>query len=439
MASVDIELTNFIQTSSLSSSLLRSYTEFAQKTCFKKSRTQELDSSVDGSDFFMMASNKKGNPPPAERTFQITTKELSEWDLFPVMTAKGLTRCHESDPRLCVTNLALIGDDSNVSFKNSKMKLSNKRSSPSSGAVFSGSFAGHHIYGYVSLSEAKKLVPASARNLQNILELIMLETALYRAIYRLNKQGLSQELRELMMLHELRNFHNFNSTPKLGSAFKVAFDTIKTREDYLKNLSVMWRHNFYQEAMFLSFSIACIASEHSFDDKRIAMESYSLASIAAEKNLSLTPISGELYVSSRPDKEKPSTITLNIFETVRGKLHRAYYYAGLKSITADVVFHNDNFEFQVDKMIHHASTDFTNDSTRGEILGAYASLQFVDGSFLNVFIEKKDLLEIGLMATSEAWNNVFFKRMWVKHAISEALNTCDWSPKKFIHNSKYLN
>lgn len=435
----DIELTQFINANSLNASILRSYTEFSRQTCLKEGASQEAYSNVASSDFLMLALNKKSNKQPKEESIEITPKDLTEWDFFPVMTAKGLTCCHHSDPKLHVINFSFYGDDSKVLLTNSKIQYSDKRKSKSSGALFSGTYSGQNVYGYVSLNEAKKLVPVSARRDSKVLELIMLETALYRAIYRLNKNGLSQELRDLMTLHELRNFHNFNSTERINNAYQVAFNTINTRKSYLENFSKLWRDNFNQEAMFLSFSLARIAAEYNFGEERIAMEAYGLASVAAEKNLSLTPISGELYVSARPSQEKDGVIVLNIYETVRGKLHRAYSYAGLKSVTADVVFSNDNFELQANDIVTHISPDFTKDSARGELIGAYAALEFVDDTQSNIFIEKKDLLEIGLMAGTDAWNDVFFKRMWMKHAISEALDACDWSPKKYVHHSRYLD
>ncbi|MCZ2802066.1 recombinase RecT [Vibrio alginolyticus] len=435
----DIELTQFINANSLNASILRSYTEFSRQTCLKEGASQEAYSNVAFADYFMLALNKNNNKLPKEPSIEITPNELIEWDFFPVMTAKGLTCCHRSDPKLHVVNFSFFGDDSKVMLTNGKVQYSDKQETQPTGALFSGSYSGQNVYGYVSLSEAKKLVPASARLDHKVLELIMLETALYRAIYRLNKSGLSQELRDLMTLHELRNFHTFNSTEAINKAYQVAFNTINARKGYLENFSKLWRDNFHQEAMFLSFSLARIAAEYHFGEERIAMESYNLASVAAEKNLSLTPISGELYVSARPCHEKDGVIVLNIYETVRGKLHRAYSYAGLKSVTADVVFSNDNFELQNNDFVTHISPDFTKDSARGELIGAYAALEFVDGTQSNIFIQKKDLVEIALMAGNDAWNDVFFKRMWMKHAISEALDLCDWSPKKYVHHSRYLD
>ena len=104
----DIELTQFISANSLNASILRSYTEFSHQTCLEDGTSQEPYSNIASSDFLMLALNKKSSKPSKTDRIEITPKDLTVWDFFPVMTAKGLTCCHRSDPKLHVVNFSFL-------------------------------------------------------------------------------------------------------------------------------------------------------------------------------------------------------------------------------------------------------------------------------------------------------------------------------------------
>jgi len=429
MSVAEINLSPFIGENTLNASIIRSYTEFNSQTCL----TLKSDTNDAYADYLMFAqkSDDRKASLPIEK---LTATDLDAWHLFPLLTPVGLHTCHKSDSKLNVSTLALYGIDSQITLNERQLHIANHRKHELKGAVCSGSFDGEPIYGYVSLEEAKHLLPACAKNDIRIIELVCLEAALYRSIYRLDKQSLSQELRDLIQMHELRNFHTFNEHFAEKGLFEAALSTVKSREDYLRGLSNTWQVAFEQESMFLAYSLARIGTEHSFTLDRIKMEAYSVATIAAEKDLSLSPISGELCIASRAGEKHTE---LYLYETVKGKLNQAYNSSGLTSVVADVVYTHDSFEFSRDEQIRHSSNQFEQQQ-RGEILGAYASLKYSDGSYSNAFIEKKELIEVGKLSSNAAWSSVYFTRMWMKHCIAEALNQRTAPIEKKPCNSRYL-
>jgi recombinational DNA repair protein RecT len=174
------------------------------------------------------------------------------------------------------------------------------------------------------------------------------------------------------------------------------------------------------------------------------MLAYRLSSDAAELNLSLDPVYGHCYVGafddSNSDEDNTGSSKPNfvVAETTHGRLMRCYKQANLKTATCDVVYENDEFEINDGQSIEHNQPAF-NTAQKGEVAGAYAKLDFTDGTSSHVFLSAGDLNEIAELSNVDTWHSVFGHRMMCKQALMEALRNCDWNQKHIIHRSLYLD
>lgn len=368
---------------------------------------------------------------------EISAEQLNDYFVLPVFTGKGLRRIRESDTYLNTVYHNFIYDNV-VTLHENAFSTTTATDKQVTGAIFSGSYAGEPIKGYVTVDEIKAVLVGNSSSDLPAIKSLLLEAALYRAIQRLDQTLLSKPLVFLKYVHELRNFNYFSDTSIDSDIFKEINSIIGSRSDYLKSVSTLWRDSFNAEMHFLSYSLTDIAIKHNLDMAEIKLQAYKLCADSAQLNRSINPVAGEIYILVTSNNEKQGKVHLSVQETVKGRLDRCFAKAGLKSVQADIVYSDDEFSFEAKGESIHNVPNY-NTASRGYRIGSYACLKFVDGTYMSTFIDETNLLEIAEYSGIDTWNGIFADRMCIKHAISVGLAECDWNHKSIIHQSAYLS
>lgn len=359
-----------------------------------------------------------------------SAKMLEAYFVIPVVTEDGIRFVRDHTPHLEVISHGLVMDGDLHLDHHSLKKHGTPKSLNVTGAFFSGEYRNEPIYGYISIDEARELAGFNHNDDQVVLTSILFETALYRAMQRVDKVLLPDHFVEFQEIHELRNFALFRKNSFCHNSFLEATKVISSREDYLKATSKLWKRDFHTQLMFLSFSIAELAGKWDLSQQEIARIAYQASGNAATENANMSPINGSHYLLALTDDDTKQ-LSVAVRETVNGRLQRCYNNAGLKSLRFDVVYSNDHFRFDANGPVHHLSEAYNNiDGKRGYVIGAYCTLTFNDQSMHSEFVDQKELLEIAEVSEVDTWNGVFADRMKIKHAISSSLATCDWEFKQ---------
>lgn len=361
--------------------------------------------------------------------------------VLPIVNLAGIRAFKHADPHLKVTHSTLVyrGElsicDGQFYYNEDDTQTD---TSKSVGAFFKGDYGSQTIFGYASREEVLDLIPITHQEDEQNTLFIMHEMAIYRALYRLDHAILSPFIKEYLQWHDIRNFFIFNSYGYDQNAFMTALDTINTRRDVLCRTSSLWRETFEREAIYLAHAIAKMAERHGFPNERVQQEAYSLSYFCAGMDQSINPSSGSIYLCANEEFKSNSVvgITLVIAESVRGKLARAFSSAGLKSHFTQLVYKGDKFKFNGERVTQHVREDHT--APKGELVGAYCYLQFIDESTVTVFLDAAHFKMLADSSDNSAWHNCFFERMCMKEVLKEALNKADWNKKQFIHKSRFV-
>ncbi|EJO2025799.1 recombinase RecT [Vibrio parahaemolyticus] len=357
------------------------------------------------------------------------SKMLNEYFVMPVISAGGLSFIRDNTEHLKVTAHNLLREDTISLNHHSLVKSETPSSMRITGCMFCGEYRGNPIYGYVSIDEALALAGLSEITDMRIINALLFETAMYRAMQRVDRVLLPEHFIQFQELHELRNFVHFRSNTFNHEAFKAASEVISSREDYLRATSKVWNRDFHAQLTFLSFSIAELAGKRNVPLDEIRLITYKTAGDAASENANMSPINGSHYLLALTDEES-QTLSVVVRETVNGRLKRCYEKAGLEHVKADAVYSNDDFDFDSKQPVRHLTSSYNNlNGKRGNFIGAYCSLVFNDQSIHSEFVDSQEILEIAECSEIDTWEGIFADRMSIKHAISSALSTCDWDHK----------
>jgi len=120
---------------------------------------------------------------------------------------------------------------------------------------------------------------------------------------------------------------------------------------------------------------------------------------------------------------------------VTGLIKKIYSVPGVKSVVSNVVYSNDEFDYQVDERGEHIrhSTDMFAD--RGDPAGAYAMVVFDGGTCTFEYMSAKEILAIKEKVTSKLspWYGPHELEMWKKSTIRRLskrlpINVFDFNP-----------
>ena len=128
------------------------------------------------------------------------------------------------------------------------------------------------------------------------------------------------------------------------------------------------------------------------------------------------------------------------------KIAMQYSVKPIKIIKSGVVYEKDEFEFLDNGQFRHHFNPFTPKSKRGDMIGAYCSIIYEDGSFHDVFVEQEEIQQVKDSSPSSTskyspWNN-WEEAMWEKTAIRKAMNryvNLDFSKVDPAVQEAYLN
>lgn len=397
---------------------------------------QTLSSLSINDDFEIISAQKNARNDEIKST--VTSSDLDKFDITPVLTTQGMLRVRESDSNLKIRLHSLFNDSMQFDNENGRLviKTNNtfKEHDGLQGAVFQAFFNDQVIYGVVQREECLHLIPESLHDNKKVLKSIMFETAMYRAFQRLNMNLVSDEIKSLVSLHELRNFLTFHNHNYNESVFALICSVIDSRSDYLQTLSKGWSSNYQAEKSYFAYALTKIAVEHNLNEEQIKDHAYSLSEQVAFSGHSLSPVRGGIYIGSNIDDF--GVLSIYTSETVNGKVERCFATAGLIEIFAENVYKSDNC--QVDDNVHFESKSFTHSQrNKNEYVGVFAQLTFSDKSKHSIFINKDEIFELANISTSSTWNGVFFERMAIKSAIKKAIDGCDWAIKFSGNSNRY--
>lgn len=382
---------------------------------------------VFGEHYSYEAFNRLTNNSESIRRFN--SKMLNDYFVMPVISACGLAFIRDKTEHLKVTAHNLLREDTISLNHHSLVKSATPSSMRITGCMFCGEYRGNPIYGYVSIDEALALAGLSEITDMRIINALLFETSMYRAMQRVDRVLLPEHFVQFQELHELRNFVHFRSNSFSNEAFKAASEVISSREDYLRATSKVWNRDFHAQLTFLSFTIAELAGKKDLSLDEVRLITYKTSGDAASENADMSPINGSHYLLSLTDEES-QTMSVVVRETVNGRLKRCYEKACLIHVKADAVYSNDDFDFDSKQTVRHLSSSYNNlDGKRGYFIGAYCTLVFNDQSIHSEFVDSQEILEIAECSEIKTWEGIFADRMSIKHAISSALSTCDWEHK----------
>lgn len=121
--------------------------------------------------------------------------------------------------------------------------------------------------------------------------------------------------------------------------------------------------------------------------------------VMAQLELMPSDVSGEAYVLPY----KNSGVMEAQFQLGYQGLVTLFYRAGIRSITAEIVYKKDKFSY-VNGVIEHNPDVFADD--RGEAIGAYVIVETQQGGKVSKVMKKKDIMEIG-KKFSKSFNSSF--------------------------------
>lgn len=110
------------------------------------------------------------------------------------------------------------------------------------------------------------------------------------------------------------------------------------------------------------------------------------------------------------------------------KIAMQYSVKPIKIIKSGVVYENDNFGFDDERegRFYHRYNPFKPKTERGEKVGAYCTIEYEDGSFQDVFVDKEEIEKVkGVSKASKSpyspWTQ-WEESMWEKTVIRKAMN-----------------
>lgn len=418
-------LSRSISVDSFNDAIIQSLCEFSNASILTLDHDYEL----------ITAAKKSSKVSLKNGAHKVCAKQLNDVDVVPSFTTRGLQRVISSDSTFHIEFLT-------KSTASTSFKLKDNCLVPSAGAMadiscvaFKGTLRDKPVFGYVSIDEVKGLLPDSMWSKHALVDSVMYETAIYRALQRLDVDLLSQEMQALISLHELRNFLTFNNHAFDENIFSEILSVVKSREDYLLSLSVLWKENSASESTYLAYALTRYGIEHGLSLDRLKMEAYQLAEEAAISQHSLSPINGGIYVTCF--EQDAGGFAIGLRETVQGKVARCFAKAGLESIFAECIYEDDEFYERDNDVVITTKSINSMTRTADKVTGAFAVLSFIDGTSSKVVIHREDLLEAATASTSSAWQR-YFARMAIKTAIGQAIDRCDWSVKYPNNLTRYL-
>jgi recombination protein RecT len=119
----------------------------------------------------------------------------------------------------------------------------------------------------------------------------------------------------------------------------------------------------------------------------------------AQLELMPSDVSGEAYVL--PYKTKNGMVAQ--FQLGYQGLVTLFYRAGIRAITAEIVYKKDKFEY-TNGQVTHTPDVFADD--RGEAIGAYVIIETQNGGKISKVMKKADILDIG-SKFSKSYNSDF--------------------------------
>ncbi|WP_196587864.1 recombinase RecT [Aliivibrio fischeri] len=375
----------------------------------------------------------------------VFTPALFETASFiPVMLTNGINKVKNSDKNYSVNLLDFVYKGDQLTLANDEITITRSKDVDTEsriviGAVINSTFHNQKVSVFASYGEAKALLPSMLAMNNEIVCLTLFEMVIYRSLLRADKRCLSEELLSLISLHQLRNSHTFCQQLDLPSSEYVLLrNVLEDRKRHLTSISNVWATDFESECAFLIVALARIKKEFNLDIDDIKCHAYSLSAVAANKNISLDPVSGGIYVGAylKTDDLGVESLDINIHYTTIGKVSLCYKSAGLKSIVSDVIYSNDSFYYDENNIIKHSASLLSN---RGVRVSSYATLRFVDGYQYSALISENEMRLISQNTNNDAWINQFADRMREKQAIKLALDEVEWKPRFTKKKSSYLN